>query len=88
MPVSFQDYESPDSEYADLTADNAVANWAELDLAGVNDDLKDLDGDSFDLDLLGIENFDLDVSDKDSGGDSDSDETVNKCEHCGQIIKS
>lgn len=59
VPVSFQDYTSEDQEYADLTADNAIASWSDLDLAGINADLGDLSGD-FDLQMLGIKTFNLD----------------------------
>ncbi len=58
VPVNFQDYDSEDQEYADVQSDNAIASWAELDLVGINDDLKNL-GKDFDLDLLGIEDFEL-----------------------------
>jgi len=56
-PVNFQDYESEQQEYADLTADNEIARWAKLDLDSVMDNahlLKD-----FDVDLLGIKDFDI-----------------------------
>jgi len=58
-PVDFQDFGSEEEEYAFLVSDNAVALWAELDLAGINADLGDL-GPDFDLDVLGIKNFTLD----------------------------
>ena len=57
VPVNFQDYDSEDQEYADVQADNAIAAWAELDLASINTDLGSLDS-SFDIDLLGIKGFD------------------------------
>jgi DNA modification methylase len=60
VPVSFQDYESPEQEYADVIADNEIARWSELDIQGVNLDLGDL-GPDFDLDLLGIDGFALDI---------------------------
>lgn len=56
VPVVYQDYESDEQEYADLQSDNAIAAWAELDLAGINYDLADL-GPDFDLDMLGIKDF-------------------------------
>ncbi len=59
-PVNFQDYADTDAEYADAVADNAVALWAELDLAGINSDVGDL-GPDFDLGMLGIKDFTLDV---------------------------
>lgn len=63
VPVSWQDYETPDMELADLHADNAIASWAELDLSVVNDCVKELDP-TFDIELLGIKNFEIDVVDK------------------------
>jgi len=64
VPVSYQDYDDEDQEIADLTADNAVALWSDLDLAGINFDLADFDPD-FDIDLLGIDNFKLDMAEHD-----------------------
>lgn len=63
VPVNFQEYESEEQEYADIVADNSIASWSELDLAGINADLGDL-GPDFDIDLLGIKNFTIDVADK------------------------
>ena len=71
IPVVYQDYESPEQEYADIQADNAIASWAEMDLAGINADVGDL-GPNFNVDLLGIQGFTIDVADK--GGQGDPDE--------------
>lgn len=60
VPVSYQDYTDEAQEYADLTADNAIASWSELDLSGINSDMLDL-GPDFDIDLLGIRKFTLDA---------------------------
>lgn len=56
IPAIFQDYDSPEQEYADGIADNAVDKWAQLDLAGINSDLESL-GPDFNLDMLGIKGF-------------------------------
>lgn len=64
VPVSYQDYDSEEQEYADVQSDNAIASWAELDLSGINIDVGDL-GPDFDIDLLGIKDFKIDVSEKD-----------------------
>jgi DNA modification methylase len=64
VPVSYQEYESEEQEYADLTADNAIASWSELDLSGINADLGDL-GPDFDIDMLGLKDFVLEPSEKD-----------------------
>ena len=63
VPVNFQDYEDEAQEYADVQADNAIASWAELDLAGINSDIGDL-GPDFDIDLLGIEDFTVELAEK------------------------
>lgn len=77
-PVNYQDYKDVDQEYADITADNAIASWAELDLAEINQDLGDL-GPDFDLDTLGIKDFTLDRSEK-----KESKEKKKKqCPECG-----
>lgn len=72
VPVNFQDYESEEQEYADLTADNAIALWAEIDMAGVNADLGDL-GPDFNIELLGLKDFILEPADKlEPGCDEDA----------------
>lgn len=63
VPVNYQEYESEEQEYADLTADNAIALWAEIDLAGINSDLGDL-GPDFNIDMLGLKDFVLEPADK------------------------
>ena len=42
-------------------SDNAVALWAELDMSGINEDLKSF-GDDFNVDLLGVRNFGIDIT--------------------------
>jgi DNA modification methylase len=44
-----------------MTADNAIALWADLDLSAINESLGNL-GPDFDIDLLGIANFKIDVA--------------------------
>lgn len=63
MPVVFQSFADEQAEYAFIQADNAIALWADLDLAGINADLGDL-GPDFDLEMLGIEDFTLDIVEK------------------------
>jgi DNA modification methylase len=63
MPVVFQKFADETAEYAFIQADNAIASWAELDLAGINADLPDL-GPDFDLEMLGLKDFTLDLSEK------------------------
>ena len=50
--VDYQDYESEAQEYADMTADNEIARWAELDVEQFKKDIEDF---NLDYDLYGIE---------------------------------
>ena len=63
MPVSYQDFTDDEQEYAYITSDNAIASWAELDLAQINVELESL-GPDFDVDLLGIKDFEIEPADK------------------------
>lgn len=69
-PVSFQNYDSPDQEFSDVVSDNAIAEWAEMDLSSIKTEIGNL-GKDFDIDLLGIKDFtpdivEHDLSDKDT----------------------
>lgn len=87
VPVVYQDYESTDQELADLTADNAVALWAELDFSSINSFIPDFDP-SFDIELLGMENFKLDPVEKETKDSSkelnldDFDNFQHTCPKC------
>ncbi len=54
-PVDFQDYDSDAEEWADLLADNRIAELAELDLDMTADILKDLSTELPDLDITGFD---------------------------------
>lgn len=89
FPVVYQDFESTEAEYAFLISDNAIADWSELDFAGINSDIGDL-GPDFNLDFLGIKNFTLDLDDKDSfdpdAADDEEEKKTKRCPHCGEIL--
>ena len=55
VPVDHQDYASEASEWADLIADNRIAELAEPDLPLLKDLLEELDTGEFDLDLTGFD---------------------------------
>lgn len=57
-PVDRQDYETEADEYADMVADNKIAELAETDMLMVNADAMSL-GPDFDLELLGIPDFEI-----------------------------
>lgn len=52
VAVDYQDYESEAQEYADMTADNQIAMWAEFDNNMLMSEIPEL-GD-MDLDMLGV----------------------------------
>jgi DNA modification methylase len=56
VAVNYQDFENEAQEFAFVTSDNAIAEWAELDLALINQEMLDL-GPDFDLELLGLKDF-------------------------------
>jgi len=58
-PVDYQEYESEAQEYADMTADNEIARWAELDMSKLIDDVKEMNFDEADVKMLGIEDFQM-----------------------------
>lgn len=63
VAVDYQDFENEAQEYAHMTADNAIAEWASLDLSKINSDILDF-GPEFDLKNLGIKEFFLEPSEK------------------------
>lgn len=63
VPVSYQDFETDEQEYAAVVSDNAIASWAELDKALINMEIPEL-GPDFDVRMLGLDDFVLDVSEK------------------------
>lgn len=64
VAVNFQDFESEAQEYSHMTADNALAEWAALDLGQINQDFLDL-GPDLDVEMLGIKDFLIEPLDAD-----------------------
>lgn len=82
VPVSFQDYENEADEYSDMVADNAIAEWAEMDRTKISADAIEF-GDEFDIDLLGIKNFVLDID----GLNHDLDDKQNKSDETKHFLE-
>jgi len=91
VPVDFQDYPNEASEYADLIADNRLAELAEPDLPSLKDLLESLDNGSMDMDLTGFDEkaleelmtqFYIPEDNKDIDEESMKD-TKNECPKCG-----
>lgn len=88
VPVNFQEYESDAQEYADLTADNAIALWAEIDLAGIKLDLEsipDLDFSLLGLNLNALKSFGDEVLKEGAKelDESEFSEFEHQCPKCG-----
>lgn len=86
MPVIYQDFDSEEQEYAFGVSDNAVAEWAELDLAGINSEIGNL-GPDFDLENLGIKDFEIDPPNFEPGSEEEQGKLDEKkpveCPNCG-----
>ena len=55
VPVDYQDYESEAAEWADMIADNKIAELAETDYSVLTDVVLELDELNFDLNMTGYE---------------------------------
>nr|DAY74271.1 MAG TPA: ParB protein [Caudoviricetes sp.] len=61
VPVDYQDYENEAAEWADMVADNKIAELAEFDNASLSDLLNELDAcEDFDEELFGMVQSDID----------------------------
>ncbi len=59
VPVDYQDYSSDAEEWADLIADNRIAELAEFSIPELKEILKEIDTGEIDLDLTGFEHDDI-----------------------------
>jgi ParB-like chromosome segregation protein Spo0J len=53
-PVDYQDYENEAQEWADMLADNRIAELAEMDRPELKDLLQELDTGAFDMEMTGF----------------------------------
>lgn len=95
VAVDYQDYEDASQEYADVIADNAIAEWSVLDLKSINIEAMDL-GPDFDLDLLGLRSFVVDPNDKnfdpgsidDQGKLDELSPVMTVCPNCNEVFNA
>lgn len=71
VAVDYQDYDSEAQEYADMVADNKIAELAEHDDAMMVNDILELEIDDFEL--LGLDNFSVDIAEADMPELSDAE---------------
>ncbi len=55
VPIDYQDYANEAAEWADVIADNRLAELAEPDMPAIKDLLQELDTGAFDLELTGFD---------------------------------
>src|SRR5690606_40638999 len=55
VPVDYQDYANEAEEWADLIADNRLAELSEMDNEMLKDLIQEIDSEEFDLTLTGFE---------------------------------
>jgi ParB-like chromosome segregation protein Spo0J len=77
IPVIYQDFDTPEQEYAHHVADNSLGLRADLDFGGIHEDLADL-GPDFDIEMLGLKDFEIEPADK--------PKKDRKCPHCGESL--
>ena len=74
VPVSYQDYENEAQEWADLIADNRIAELAELDRGSLKDLIEELDTGELDLDVTGFDDASLEKLMSEFYQESESDD--------------
>jgi hypothetical protein len=60
VPVDIQEYKSEAEEYADMIADNRIAELSEMNTDTLLDLIAELEEVDFDIDLTGFEEYDID----------------------------
>lgn len=78
FPCDYQEYENSDMEYADMIADNQIAELSEMDMDIVQQIALDL-GPDFNFDLLGIPDFK--ISGVDTLPPLEQEDIINELQH-------
>lgn len=86
VPVSYQDYTDAEQEYLHMTSDNAIAEWAGIDMDAVYKEVEALE--VFDTDLLGFKEFGVkEFTEPDEKKEpTDKEGELNTCPNCGILI--
>lgn len=86
VPVSYQDYEDDAQEYAHMTSDNAIAEWASIDMDSVYAEVARLD--IPDVDVLGFENYAPTTFEEpeEKKAPTEKEAELKTCPNCGVMI--
>lgn len=83
VPVIYEDFKDEAMEFQHLTADNAIASWADLDFGKIKTDFLDF-GPELNLDVLGFKDFAIDLYEKEKPEPKEKKEKT--CPACGEEI--
>ncbi len=86
VPVDYQDYENEASEWADMLADNKIAELATMDYAITGEVMLELDTLNFNLDLTGFDKMEIEGLMAGGGKMPTGDEKepkITTCPNCG-----
>jgi hypothetical protein len=87
IAVDYQDFDDDVQEYSFMTSDNAISEWAELDMVMITDQLTEFGPEFTDLELLGLKSVESlkDVFlEEDPSGDEPSKPKQVHCPNCGE----
>lgn len=94
VPVEYQNYETEADEIADLTADNRLAELAEMDTDSLAEILRDLNDENFDIELAGYTAEDLEellgeltTMDEDMDDEEEEEPTVSALARPGDVFR-
>ena len=99
VPVDYQDYANEAEEWADLIADNRLAELSEMDNEMLKDLIQEIDSEEFDLTLTGYDEDTLeslltpiDIDDffrdnEESSNEKEKEKEVIICPYCGRAIE-
>lgn len=92
VPVDYQDYDSDELEYADLIADNRIAELANVDRATLKDLLEELDTGAMDMELAGwteeaLERLMSEIHIEGEAGEKATERGQIVCPQCGYLIE-
>ena len=84
IAVDYQDFVSDAQEYEHLCADNAIAEWATLDLSQINFEIPEF-GPELNIEMLGLKNFTIDFGEKvEAEEQTESTVKMTTCPNCGE----
>jgi hypothetical protein len=90
VAVDYQDFTDEVQEYAFITSDNAISEWAELDMKMITESLTEFGPEFTDLELLGMKNIESlkDVFFEEPPSTNGDKREDTKCPNCGETFNA